>query len=104
VATPSSILSLHCKQRSLLFARMAGIAYQELAHATKSAKKLGFTSVKIYDNGGAQAYKFMNKHDVVIACRGTEPSEFNAVQKLCDSGMSMEEAVTKVAKERYGSA
>ena len=34
----------------------------------------------------------------------TEPSEFNAVQKLCDSGMSMEEAVTKVAKERYGSA
>ena len=34
----------------------------------------------------------------------TEPSEFNAVQKLCESGMSMEEAVTKVAKERYGSA
>ena len=80
MATQSSILSLHGKQRSLLFARLAGIAYQELAHATKSAKKLGFTSVKIYDNGGAQAYKFMNKHDVVIACRGTEPSEFNDIK------------------------
>ena len=28
---------------------------------------------------GAQAYRFMNKTDLVIACRGTQPTEFNDI-------------------------
>ena len=32
----------------------------------------------------------------------TKPEEFSAVQRLVDNGLSMEDAVSKVAKERYG--
>jgi len=68
---------MNFKQRSLLFAQLSTIAYLDKERATKQAKKLGFTTVEFYDVGGAQAYRFMNKDDVVIACRGTEPTQWN---------------------------
>ena len=71
------IVALQCKQRSLLMAKISRIAYLDIKAATKEAKKLGFTTVEFYNRNGAQAYRFMNKCDVVIVCRGTEPSEFN---------------------------
>jgi triacylglycerol lipase len=37
---------------------------------------MGFTTVEYYDKEGAQAYRLMNKVDLVIACRGTQPGEF----------------------------
>ena len=92
----SGIDALQCKQRSLLFAKLSGIAYKDLPAATKAAKKLGFTSVKIYDNGGAQAYKFLNKHDVVIVCRGTEPSEFNDLKADLKAYPVKSETVSRV--------
>ena len=94
----SGIFSLHCKQRSLLFARLSRIAYLELNEATVSAKKLGFTSVKIYDNGGAQAYRFLNKHDIVIACRGTEPTQFNDISADLKALPVKSESVGRVHK------
>ena len=41
-------------QRSLIFARLAQIAYDEPAEAKKQARKLGFTTVEFYDRSGAQ--------------------------------------------------
>jgi len=67
------------KQRSLLFAQLAQIAYCDEKEAKSQARKLGFTTIEFYELNGAQAYRFMNKHDIVIACRGTEPTELNDI-------------------------
>ena len=65
------IMTMNFKQRSLLFAKISQIAYLNKASATKQAKKIGFTTVEYYDVKGAQSYRFMNKRDLVIDCRGT---------------------------------
>src|SRR6056300_1106082 len=72
-----SINDLSFKERSLLFAKLASIAYCNIEEAKKQVKSLGFTKVEFYNRDGAQAYRFQNKTDLVIACRGTEPTEFN---------------------------
>lgn len=74
-----NIQDLDFKKRSLLFAELAQIAYLDLDEATKAVKKLGFTTIEFYNNDGAQAYRFMNKKDLVIACRGTQPTEFQDI-------------------------
>lgn len=76
----TAITALNFKERSLLFAELSQIAYLKEEQATKIAKKLGFTTVEFYNVDGAQSYRFMNKFDVVIACRGTEPKEFNDIK------------------------
>jgi len=72
-----SISDMDVKQQSLLFAKLAADAYGTKAAVSAEAKKHGFTKTKFYDNGGAQAYRFESKTDVVVACRGTQPTEFN---------------------------
>lgn len=67
-------------EKSLLFAKLAQIAYEAEPDAKREAKKLGFTTTEFYNKDGAQAYRFMNKHDLVIACRGTQPTEFNDIK------------------------
>ena len=66
------------KERSLLFAKLAELAYSN--DATKQAKKLGFTTIEFYNKDGAQAWRFQNKTDLVIACWGTEPTAFNDIK------------------------
>ncbi len=66
-----SISDMDIKEKSLLFARLAADAYGTKAAVSAEAKKHGFTKTKFYDNGGAQAYRFESKTDVVVACRGT---------------------------------
>ena len=72
-----SIWHMSTKKRSLLFAKLAADAYGVESAVKKVVKEHGFTKVKFYDNGGAQAYRFESPTDVVVACRGTQPSEFN---------------------------
>ena len=75
-----SISNLSFPERSLLFAKLASIAYNDnVKEVKKQAKTLGFTQVEFYNKDGAQAYRFQNKQDVVIACRGTEPTQFNDI-------------------------
>ena len=67
-------------ERSLLFAKLASIAYNDnIKEVKKQVKKLGFTTVEFYNKEGAQAYRFQNAEDLVIACRGTEPTQFNDI-------------------------
>jgi triacylglycerol lipase len=54
------IKDLNFKERSLLFAKLSSIAYNNLKDAKSQAKKLGFTTTEFYDKDGAQAYRFMN--------------------------------------------
>jgi len=72
-----SISEMNIKQQSLLFAKLAADSYGKKTAVTKAVKEHGFTKTKFYDNGGAQAYRFESKTDVVVACRGTQPTEFN---------------------------
>ena len=92
------IADLDVKHRSLLFAELAQIAYSKKADATKSARSLGFTTVEYYNIAGAQAYRFMNKDDFVIACRGTEPTEFNDIKADLNALPTRAETVSFVHK------
>lgn len=64
-------------RRSLILAELAVIAYNDEAEATQAANAIGFSECELFDQNGAQAYRFRNQHDVIFACRGTEPSEWN---------------------------
>jgi|TARA_B100001094_G_scaffold7787_1_gene6953 triacylglycerol lipase len=90
------ISKLSFKERSVLFAKLAQLAYLDEKAATKHAKKIGFTTVEFYNLDGAQTYRFMNKHDLVIACRGTEPTEFNDIKADLKATPVIAETVSRV--------
>lgn len=90
------IKDLNFKERSLLFAKLSSIAYGDLKEVKKQAKQLGFTTVEFYNKGGAQAYRFQNKNDLVIACRGTEPTCFNDIRADLQAIPVMAETVSRV--------
>lgn len=87
-------LTLH--ERSLLFAKLSAIAYSKPKAAKKAVKELGFTEVEFYELDGAQAYRFQNKTDMVIACRGTQPSEFNDIKADLKAAPVLAETVGRV--------
>lgn len=92
----AGISTLSQSERALLFAELASIAYLDKESASSLVKKLGFTTIEFYDNGGAQAYRFMNKHDLVIVCRGTEPTEWNDIKADLKAVPVMAETVSRV--------
>ena len=76
----TKIAELDFNNRALLFAELSRVAYFTEYHATRLAKRLGFTTVEYYNIDGAEAYRFMNKRDMVFACRGTQPKQFNDIK------------------------
>lgn len=91
-----SIISISVRERSSLFAKLSAIAYLPLKEAKKESKKLGFTQVEFYDKDGAQAYRFQNKKDLVIACRGTQPTEFNDISADLKAIPVISETISRV--------
>src|SRR5210317_1389237 len=92
-----SITKLSFKERSLLFAKLAEISYNDnIKEVKKQVKKLGFTTVEFYNREGAQAYRFMNKEDLVIACRGTQPTEFNDIKADLKAVPVVAETISRV--------
>lgn len=67
-------------QRGLLFAELSLLAYLPELEAKRAVARLGFSDVLFHNEDGAQAYSFISEHDHVIACRGTEPNEWNDLQ------------------------
>ena len=93
------ITEMKFMERSLLFAKLASIAYNDdVAQVKKDVRKLGFTTVEFYNREGAQAYRFMNKTDLVIACRGTQPTEFNDIKADLNALPVIAETVSRVHK------
>ncbi len=90
------IVELSFKERSLLFAELSMIAYLKEDTAYKQARLLGFTTIEFYNKKGAQTYRFMNKHDIVIACRGTEPTEYNDIKADANALPVIAETVSRV--------
>lgn len=83
-------------ERSLLFAKLSELAYRDEKTVKKEAKKLGFTTIEFYNRDGAQAYRLMNKNDLVIACRGTQPTEFNDIKADLQALPVIAETVSRV--------
>lgn len=90
------ITKMNFYERSLLFAKLAQIAYKDPKAAKKDAAALGFKEIEFYDLGGAQAYRLQNDTDMVIACRGTEPTEFNDIAADLKAMPVMAETVGRV--------
>ena len=84
------------QEQSLLFANLASLAYGNEKDVRKSARAFGFTKTAFFDHGGAQAYRFENKTDVVVACRGTQPTEFNDIKADLKAVPVMAETVSRV--------
>ena len=76
-------------RRSLAMAELAMIAYNDEAEAQRAAQAIGFPEAQLFDNDGSQAYRFRNEHDVVLACRGTEPTEWNDIKADANAVMSV---------------
>lgn len=83
-------------QRALLFAELAMIAYNDEAEATRAAAQIGFPDVTFFNNRGAQAYRFRNRHNSVIACRGTQPNEWTDIRADVDAVSVLAETAGKV--------
>src|SRR4030095_15769133 len=81
--------SLSFLRRSLALAELAMIAYNDEAEALRAAQAIGFSEAQLFDNDGAEAYRFRNEHDVVLACRGTEPTQWNDIQADANAVMSV---------------
>ena len=92
------ISELSHRDKSLLFAKLSSIAYLDEKEAKKAVKVLGFTQVEFYNRDGAQAYRFQNKNDMVIACRGTEPTELNDIKADLTAIPVISETVSRVHK------
>ena len=69
----------HEQQKRLVFAKFSKYAYLNPDEAAASAKNEGFFKTEFIDIDGAQAYVFYNKSDLIISCRGTQPSEMNDI-------------------------
>lgn len=83
------LASLSFLRRSLALAELAMIAYNDEAEAQRAARAIGFPDAQLFDQDGSQAYRFRNEHDVVLACRGTEPTEWNDIKADANAVMAV---------------
>ncbi len=90
------VAALGFLERSLLFAELSMIAYNDASEATRAAAAIGFPEVTYFDYDGSQALRFRNRHDCVVACRGTEPHEWNDVRAGVSATSALAETVGKV--------
>ncbi|MEL6105838.1 MAG: lipase family protein [Planctomycetota bacterium] len=90
------IAELSFLRRSLLFAELAMITYNDEAEATMAASLAGFPDVTFYDRDGSQAFRFRNDFDCVIGCRGTEPTEWNDIKADANAASVVSETVGRV--------
>src|SRR6476620_1702318 len=90
------LASLSFLRRALALAELAMIAYNDEAEALRAARAIGFPEAQLFDRDGSQAYRFRNEHDVVLACRGTEPTEWNDIQADANAVLSALGAIGNV--------
>ena len=62
-------------EQAWLFAKFSELAYLEPRDGINAYAELGFDATFI-DVDGSQAYWLKNDDDLVIVCRGTQPTEF----------------------------
>lgn len=90
------LASLSFLRRSLAMAELALISYNDEDEAKRAAQAIGFPEAELFDNDGSQAFRFRNEYDVVLACRGTEPTEWNDIKADANAVMSVLGAIGNV--------
>jgi triacylglycerol lipase len=88
--------SLDPLQASLLFAQISRISYLQPHAVDVYIPRLGMRLENFADRDGAQAYIFGNDTDIVVACRGTEPNDWNDVKADVNALMVVAETVGRV--------
>jgi triacylglycerol lipase len=83
-------------RRALALAELAMISYNDSDEARRAASAIGFPEAELFDNDGSQAFRFRNAHDCVVACRGTEPNEWNDLKADANAAMAVVGTVGKV--------
>jgi triacylglycerol lipase len=83
-------------RRALALAELAMISYNDEAEARTAAAAMGFPEAALFDNDGPQAFRFRNAYDCVVACRGTEPDEWNDLKTDANAALAVVGAVGKV--------
>ena len=72
------------------------IAYLPETQARRAGTRLNFNDTQFFQRDGAQAYKFENEVDCVIACRGTEPNEWNDIRADANAWTAVAETMGRV--------
>lgn len=85
-------------QKSLLFAELSSVSYYDEQHARKLVCDMGFSELLFFERDGAQAYMFWNDSDCVVACRGTEPHEWNDIKADANAVSVLTETFGRVHK------
>ena len=70
-------------ERAWLFAKFSELAYLEPKLGVYAFNEYGFKAYFV-DNDGSQAYLLYNENDVVVVCRGTQPTEFKDIAANLD--------------------
>ena len=83
-------------ERALLFAELSTIAYMDPGEIDIAVHRLGFEQYDFFERDGSQAYWFRTEHDSVIACRGTEPNEWNDIKADAYAVTALAETVGRV--------
>lgn len=76
-------------RRSLVLAELSMIAYNDEAEASAAARAIGFVKAQLVSYDGSQAYLFSSPHDMVLACRGTQLTEWNDIEADAYAVMSV---------------
>ena len=72
------------------------ISYLPEEEVILAVEPLKFFGVKFYNQGGAQAYSLISETDHVIACRGTEPNEWNDLKADMNARTAVAETIGRV--------
>lgn len=83
-------------ERSLLFAELAWVAYLAEESASKVVDDIGLRETLFLDRDGSQAYIFKTDTDCIVACRGTEPNEWNDIRADVNAVSAVAETVGRV--------
>jgi len=82
--------------RSLLFAEVSMISYLNEEQAKLAATEIGLAEAVYIERDGAQAYFFETEHDRIVACRGTEPNEWNDIKADANALTDLAETIGRV--------
>lgn len=90
------IIDMNDSEQALLFAELSNASYLDEPSCRATVEPIGFGEVNFFDRDGAQAYRLENDTDVVLACRGTEPTDINDVKADADAVFAVIETVGRV--------
>lgn len=83
-------------RRSLLFAELAWVAYLAEESAATVVDDIGLRETLFFERDGSQAYIFKSDTDCIVACRGTEPNEWNDIRADVNAVTALAETAGRV--------